>query len=324
MLRAAIIGAGRIAQGYNTPGDGKILTHAAAYKDRRDVELVAICDLDVDRARAAAKLWDIPSCAKKPEELAGERPDIISICTNTETHAAILESAIALRPRAIFCEKPIAATLADAERLSDACAEQQIQLTVNYSRRFIKAIQAAAARARGGRAGRLVSARMKYYGGLFNNGSHLINLLQAFINFEIAAGAAAHRGESAPGDPTLSGAFVLQCADGEKLLSVEGYPPGRLTPLELELIFEDERILIEERDGTRVFRSILAENSSYPGYFEFAEPDETRADPSEPMRNAVAHVINRLSGLEEPISDGISAVRTLRACLAMSAAKAIR
>ena len=97
-LRGAIVGCGFFAQ-----------FHLDAWRRMDDVELVAACDPDLDRAAAAA-----PRAYRTMEELLGqERLDFVDIATRPETHAALVKLAADRHVPAI-CQKPMAPTLEDA------------------------------------------------------------------------------------------------------------------------------------------------------------------------------------------------------------------
>jgi predicted dehydrogenase len=97
-LRGAIVGCGFFAQ-----------FHLDAWRRMEDVELVAACDPDLDRAAAAA-----PRAYRTLVELLdAETVDFIDIATRPETHVELVELA-ADRGVPTLCQKPMAPTLAEA------------------------------------------------------------------------------------------------------------------------------------------------------------------------------------------------------------------
>jgi len=62
LYRAALIGCGRIGADCNPPGVGssRIQSHAQAYAEHPNVQLVAAFDLDPDRLRCCGECWKIP------------------------------------------------------------------------------------------------------------------------------------------------------------------------------------------------------------------------------------------------------------------------
>ena len=102
LLRAAVIGCGRV---------GAI--HAEALATHGRVELVAVCDPLLDRAAALARRWGGEAFRDWQTLLASTSPDIVAIATPDDSHVeptlASLESG-----SHVFCEKPLAMTLAGA------------------------------------------------------------------------------------------------------------------------------------------------------------------------------------------------------------------
>ena len=80
--------------------------------------------LAADRAYTdVAQVWDDPSV------------DAVVIATPARTHADLVVAAAAAG-RSVFCEKPMAVTLADADRAIDAARAADIVLQVGFNRRF--------------------------------------------------------------------------------------------------------------------------------------------------------------------------------------------
>ena len=101
-LRVGIVGAGNICTTAHLPAYAKITDI---------VEVVAIADLVIERAKDAAEKWNIPNYYASVEELM-ENVDVdyIDICTYTGQHAPVCIAA-AKAGKHILCEKPLAATL---------------------------------------------------------------------------------------------------------------------------------------------------------------------------------------------------------------------
>lgn len=79
-----------------------------------DASVAAVHDTDTTRAGSLA---DVTHAEVLPSaEAVVDRADAIWVCTPTAAHAGVVEAALAKR-RAVYCEKPLAPTLAEAERL---------------------------------------------------------------------------------------------------------------------------------------------------------------------------------------------------------------
>lgn len=160
--------------------------HGWGYQQQDQCALVSCADLVLENARAFADEFDISAenVYEDYEEMLYETdPDIVSIATPVPTHADIVvdvaETAV---PDAIHCEKPMAETWGDCQRMAIACEEQEIQLTFNHQRRFDPQWGAAKDLLDSGEIGTLERVMV---GGknLFDFGTHLIDLCN-FYNGE--------------------------------------------------------------------------------------------------------------------------------------------
>ena len=124
LLRAAVIGCGHV---------GAIHAEALATHDR--VELVAVCDPLLDRAAALARRWGGEAFRDWQKLLASTSPDLVAIATPDDAHVkptlAFLESG-----SHVFCEKPLAVTLAEAKTMVATAKRFERTLAVDFNRRF--------------------------------------------------------------------------------------------------------------------------------------------------------------------------------------------
>ena len=147
-LRAGIIGlsgiAARLPEWAPQAGMGVRLpvSHACAYYWVQDTELVAGCDLRLERTADFRRQWsgllpDLRVYSDYHEMLATEDLDIVSVVTGDHAHAQIVVDAAEFGVRGILCEKPIATTLAEADRMIAATEQAGIPMLVNHTRRWM-------------------------------------------------------------------------------------------------------------------------------------------------------------------------------------------
>ncbi|BCW64462.1 Gfo/Idh/MocA family oxidoreductase [Arthrobacter sp. StoSoilB22] len=128
-FRVGIAGCGAISR-----------NHLEAFRALNNVQIVGVCDVDADRARATAEAWGIPNAVTSMEELLNLGLDIVSVCTPHPTHEEVVLKAAAAGVN-VLCEKPIATKLESAERMVEACENAGVQLGVLFQRRFWPASQ---------------------------------------------------------------------------------------------------------------------------------------------------------------------------------------
>jgi predicted dehydrogenase len=130
-----------------------------------DCEVVAICDPQASRMQAAQKMLGLP-----PEALFADwqhcievsQPDLIILCPATGDHALWVER-LALSGLPLLLEKPMAASLADADLMLQACEQHDVMLAINWPLVWVPAHQTAKRLVDEGRIGQL--REVHYYGG---------------------------------------------------------------------------------------------------------------------------------------------------------------
>jgi len=307
-----IVGAGQVAQGYDNPASSSILTHAHAFTAHGGFRLAGFCDSNLEKARAAAMRWSVPRAVGRVEELAGARPQVVSVCTPVETRAQILADCLNLGPRLVFCEKPLALDSKTAADILHQYAKSETVLAVNYSRRWIDAFRRWKEAISSGGWGRILSVRARYFGGWLHNGSHIVDLLQYFFQPELRKGALLSRQPLAHGDMALTGSALLETESGHFPFSFECLPDSQAAHFELELVFERSVLLSGSRNTAVHERRELHENPIYPGYRYFEVVESTTTDPSEALLGAVANIHGYLTRDEQLLSTGETALETLR------------
>ncbi|TFH34489.1 MAG: inositol 2-dehydrogenase [Anaerolineales bacterium] len=101
-----------------------------------EANLVAVCDIRLEVAKAVAEELGIQRVVQDYHELLGD-PEIeaILIVTSTDTHAFIMKD-VAAAGKHIFCEKPIALDLESIDDALAAVEKSGVKLQVGFNRRF--------------------------------------------------------------------------------------------------------------------------------------------------------------------------------------------
>ena len=102
-----------------------------------DARYVAVCDRNIERAQEFARLAGLDVCTADAGELI-DHPDVntVYVCTPTGEHKELVRAAAAAGKH-IFCEKPLARTLAEAREMHDivraAGIRHQVGLVLRHS-----------------------------------------------------------------------------------------------------------------------------------------------------------------------------------------------
>ena len=122
-------------------GGWSLAAHLPAFARDPRARLVAICDVDVDRARSAARAFGIPRVYDDATQLVAD-PDVqlVDVCTTTDTHEAMARLAIDAG-RHVLSEKPVAADASSTERLALRAQEVGVRHKVMYTFRYAPAVR---------------------------------------------------------------------------------------------------------------------------------------------------------------------------------------
>jgi predicted dehydrogenase len=126
-LRVGLIGAGTIAFSAHLPAIRKL-------RDR--IELVAVADVREGNAARAAREFGAEAHYRDYHDLLARGDlDFVDICTPEFLHAEQTEAAAAAGLH-VLCEKPMASTVDEADRMIRACETAGVHLMIGHSRRF--------------------------------------------------------------------------------------------------------------------------------------------------------------------------------------------
>ncbi|MCY4373109.1 MAG: Gfo/Idh/MocA family oxidoreductase [Spirochaetaceae bacterium] len=166
-------------------------SHVSCYVEHPRTELVGVCDLRAEALDEFREMWpDLPDVAIHTDFatlLAEQQPDIVSVVTGDHVHAGLTVAAAEAGARAIFCEKPIATTLEDADRMIEACEREGVLLSVDHTRRWSASHSEAQRMVASGALGAVRTVAVEHYGPramMFRNGTHMIDLLCFFAGAE--------------------------------------------------------------------------------------------------------------------------------------------
>jgi predicted dehydrogenase len=331
--RAAIVGLTGIAAEPSQPAAlpflGELMphSHAAAYAHLPRTTVVGYCDLVPERLEEFRRNWgsafpEARGYTDYREMLGAERVDLLSVVTSDHRHAQIVVDAVEAGVRGIFCEKPIATTLADADRIIAACAARNVPLLIDHTRRWYPEWIEAREQVRRGAIGKLQRI-VATLGGpramLFRNGTHLLDMVCYFAESEpswvVGELDDEHReygpryagdgGRDPATDP--GGSAYIHFANGVRALV--NASKGTVPNFELELVGETGRLRI----GTHAGELRRPDEAGRPMASPLPRPRTTRAY----LVAAIAELIDLVEHGGAPSSSGDDGRRVLSILLAI-------
>jgi len=148
-LGVAVIGTGQ--RGKN---------HARVYKELRSTELVAVCDVNADRAKAVAEQYGVKAYSDSTEMLKDKDIEAVNVCTwSTILYQEAMKALNA--GRHVLVEKPMSTTPEQARQLVKTAKENGLHLTVGFLMRFIPGLQLIRQNAENKKIGELVCITAK-------------------------------------------------------------------------------------------------------------------------------------------------------------------
>ena len=272
-LRAGVIGCGQGS------------SHAYAYANAPEYELVAVCDL---KPEVLDSMWDKArlerGSAKQytdyKEMIEKEDLDVVSVSTPDDHHTGPVCDASNAGVKGVFCEKPLCINLEDADLMIETVERNGTKMSVDHTRSFGPNYQAARQAIRNGELGGLTRI-VAHMGGpramLFRNGTHIIDLISFFADADPVWVIAAHdqgfedygteyKGEGGR-DPALDpgSTVIIEFANG-----VRGILNGsKKTPriFNIDLMGPNGRFYFTHRGETHCLEDRATRGRAYPGPF---------------------------------------------------------
>ena len=131
-LGVCVVGAGQMGAEF----------HAPAWEKVPGAKVVSVCDISEERAAEVAAKHGAAHTADFREAIEREDVNVVSVCVPACLHADVTVFA-AEHGRQVLCEKPIALTLADADRMARAAEAGGVKLMIGLCHRFFRTQQKA-------------------------------------------------------------------------------------------------------------------------------------------------------------------------------------
>lgn len=110
--------------------------HYEAWTRMESVKMLAICDLDIEKASQIAQKYSVSQVYDDFEKMISEqKADFVDIITPPDTHFTLVKMA-ADKGLNIICQKPLAPTYEEAVELVNYCKSAGVRLMVHENFRF--------------------------------------------------------------------------------------------------------------------------------------------------------------------------------------------
>jgi UDP-N-acetylglucosamine 3-dehydrogenase len=134
--------------------------HARVYKELENTNLIAICDVNPERAKVIADQYGVKAYTDSTDMLKNPEIQAISVCTwSTKLAEEALKGLNA--GKHVLVEKPMATNTQQAQTLLDTAKANNLHLTVGFLMRFIPGLQQIRQAVESKKIGELVSATAK-------------------------------------------------------------------------------------------------------------------------------------------------------------------
>lgn len=329
--RAGIVGAGGIA-GLGILGlhdEADIGTrkfpesHAGGYRATDDIDLVAVADVNEEKLNTFGEAWEIPREGRYVDHeamLGSEALDVVSVCTPSFLHHRhVIDAARSeANPDVIWCEKPIASGVGEANEMCAVCEETDTELVVNHSFRFTDKLRTLREHVREGLIGEVRAVTAQFRRELLRNSTHLIDTLvylldarpkrvSGYLNGENDAVAALEGDREV--DDSGGGGFVVM--DDGTFVSIDCTVAREISSMTLQFVGTEGKLYLNNDDGEwRYWRLDDGTHVEEPlpgieGAWRWEE------DYRGSFANAASHVSDLLAGEAQNRSTGEEATRSV-------------
>jgi len=276
IIRSVVVGLGKIGMDYdfNDSSINFIATHVKALTLHPNFELVGVVDQNFERRSRFNKKYNISSYNEIEELPKKSKVDFVIIATNTKDHydsfIKIIEN---IKPHLILCEKPMSQSIHKSRKMIDIARNSDTIIAVNYIRQYDQGFRALISRIKDGEIGFPLKSCVWYRKGIYNNASHMINLLGTFLGEVIDVNIISHGRLFDGWDPEPD--LKIQFDKGEVIFlagNEEDFSHGQM-----EIYGPDGKILLDN-DGN-LFLWKKEKSSSFDGYIGLeSKPESIQTD----------------------------------------------
>ena len=310
--KAAVIGCGKMgAEEWNFSKELYPETHAASYKNHPRTDLSALVDIDQKKLENAGKYFPEVALFNSAKEMLEKiKPDIVSIAATSDSHASLVELAAEYKVPAILCEKPIAESIKQAEKMIEICKKNNSLLFINHQRRFDPLLQKWQVKIKNGLIGKVIQANCYYYNGLLNSGTHVIDLLRFFLgDIDWVKGFVNTKTSWKKNDDNIDALIKFKAGTVATLQTL----PKNYGLSDFHFYGEKGYFAIKNLGYEIEYRKLI-ESKYCKGFYQLSENIKKEGGARSLMSSVVGHIVFCLDGRTKPASrgeDGLAALKII-------------
>ena len=313
-LRTVVIGFGQVA---DSLGDDPRMrryfreaSHAEVLSTHPSFDWDAVVDPSESARLRARDKWGVartaPDVAGLGEDYA---PDVAVITAPPATRLAAIDALPSLS--GLLVEKPLGHSMGEARAFAKACADRGLAVQVHFWRRAVGGFRALAAGELAERIGTVQGAFAIYGRGLFNNGSHLVDLARMLLGeiADVRALSVADHNVDLAGDFDVP--FALRLISGAPV-TVLPVKFQHYREVGLDIWGTTGRLTLMQ-ESLSVTHYPRTDNRGLVGAFEIAsdKPRQINLPVADSYRAMYDNLAASLMGKETLYSDEVSALRTM-------------
>ncbi|MBM3239006.1 Gfo/Idh/MocA family oxidoreductase [Candidatus Poribacteria bacterium] len=136
--------------------------YAPAFQFLEKGELVAVMDIREERAKYMQEQFMTPRCYTRLDDIVNDKDvEAVMVLTPPHHHREPVVAA-AKAGKHVYCEKPMAPTIAEADAMIAACKENNVKFTIAFMKRFNRSFRQVKAWLEEGRLGQVFEMRARW------------------------------------------------------------------------------------------------------------------------------------------------------------------
>lgn len=240
IYRAALVGCGRMGAFIDNEVAGRTTSplpysHAAGYEACSRTDLVAGSDMRTDVLGKFGERYGVTPdhhYTDFKELILREQPDILSIATQPHHRTEVALFAMEHGVKALYVEKPLCASISEANALREAAERHNVAINMGTNRRWDPGFAAMRAAIVSGDVGQLSTLMTCHRATLFNTVSHWVDTLfvlngdapVSWVQAYMADGDEAIVGDQVIADPHTEGTIAFANGVEAHLIATPGAP----------------------------------------------------------------------------------------------------